>query len=132
MLPATIALLNLACALLLVWGLYCIKHGRVRAHRAAMLSAFGVSLLFLAVYLVHHWRSGIVYYSGGGWHRTLYLWILGTHTPLAAIVPLLALVTLTLGLRGRYRRHRRWARWTWPIWMYVSISGIAVYWMLYR
>lgn len=132
MLPAAIALLNLACALLLAWGLYCIKRGRVRAHRAAMLSAFGVSLLFLAVYLVHHWRSGIVYYPSRGSHRTLYLWILGTHTPLAAIVPILALVTLTLGLRGRYRRHRRWARWTWPIWMYVSISGIAVYWMLYR
>ncbi|MGH9394579.1 MAG: DUF420 domain-containing protein, partial [Terriglobales bacterium] len=62
----------------------------------------------------------------------LYLWILGTHTPLAALVPILAVITLALALSGRYRRHKRWARWTWPIWMYVSLSGIAVYWMLYR
>jgi len=131
-LPAWIAILNLTAAGLLVWGLYWIRHGNRRAHMRCMLGAFAASMLFLAVYLLHHWHAGIVYFRGAGWRRALYLGVLGTHTPLAAIVPVLAVVTLTLGLRGSISRHRRWARWTWPIWMYVSLSGVAVYWMLYR
>ncbi|HEY7838627.1 MAG TPA: DUF420 domain-containing protein [Terriglobales bacterium] len=131
-LPAWIAILNGISAVLLVGGLYFIRHRRITAHRRCMLSAFVASALFLAVYVLHHWHAGIVYFSGQGWHRTLYFLVLGTHTPLAAIVPVLAIVTLTLALRGRFSRHRRWARWTWPIWMYVSLSGIAVYWMLYH
>lgn len=131
-LPAWIALLNLASAVLLACGYYFIRRRRIAAHKRCMIAAFATSMLFLAVYLLHHWHSGIVYYPGHGWHRTLYLWILGTHTPLAAAVPVLAVITLTLALRGRFPRHKRWARWTWPIWMYVSLTGIAVYWMLYR
>lgn len=131
-LPAWTAILNGLSAALLVLGRYFIYQRRITAHKRTMLSAFASSLLFLAVYLVHHWHAGILYYRGGGWRRTLYFWILGTHTPLAAAVPVLALITLSLALRGRFARHRKWARWTWPIWMYVSLSGIAVYWMLYK
>ena len=131
-LPAWIAILNGISAALLLLGFYFIKRRRIQAHKRAMLSAFASSMLFLTVYLLHHWHSGIVYYRGHGWRRTLYLWILGTHTPLAAAVPVLAIITLSLGLRRRYARHKQWAHWTWPIWMYVSLTGIAVYWMLYR
>lgn len=131
-LPAWIAVLNAISAVLLVCGLYFIRQRRIGAHKRCMLGAFAASVLFLGVYGLHHWHSGIVYFSGHGWHRTLYLWVLSTHTPLASIVPVLAVITLTLALRGRFGRHRRWARWTWPIWMYVSLSGIAVYWMLYH
>lgn len=131
-LPALIALLNLTAAVLLLLGYRAIRQRRVRTHRRYMISAFVASCLFLAVYLLHHWQAGVVYYQGAGWRRTLYLWILGTHTPLAAVVPVLAIVTLTLALRGRFARHRRWARWTLPIWLYVSCSGVAVYWMLYH
>lgn len=131
-LPAWIAILNATAAALLLLGLYFIRRRQIRAHRAAMLGAFAASILFLAVYGLHHWHAGIVYFTRTGWRRALYLAVLGTHTPLAAIVPILAIITLTFALRGRFQRHRRWARWTWPIWMYVSLSGIAVYWMLYR
>jgi uncharacterized membrane protein YozB (DUF420 family) len=131
-LPAWIAALNAAAATLLVCGLYFIRHRRRDAHKRCMVGAFAASVLFLIVYLLHDWHTGTVYFSGHGWRRTLYFWILGTHIPLAATVPVLAIISLTLALRGRFARHRRWARWTWPIWMYVSLSGIAVYWMLYR
>lgn len=131
-LPAWIALLNLASAILLGLGFYNIKRRRVRAHRRCMIAAFVTSALFLVVYLVHHAHAGLVRYAGLGWRRPLYFTILGSHTVLAAIVPVLVVVTLALALRGRFARHKRWARWTWPIWMYVSVTGIAVYWMLYR
>lgn len=132
LLPSLIAALNLLCAVLLLVGLGFIRRGRVAAHRRTMITAFAVSVLFLMVYVLHHLHAGVVYYGGHGWRRTLYLWILGTHTPLAAAVPVLAIVTLSLGLRRRYARHRQWAHWTWPIWMYVSVSGVAVFWMLYH
>ncbi|MGN6591683.1 MAG: DUF420 domain-containing protein [Terriglobales bacterium] len=131
-LPAWIALLNLTSAVLLLVGLLCIRRRKPRAHRAAMLGAFTASVLFLAVYLLHHWHTGIVLYRGAGWRRTGYLWLLGTHTVLASLVPFLAIVTLALALRRRFRRHRRWARGTWPLWRYVSLSGVAVYWVLYH
>jgi|SRR6185312_2401120 len=131
-LPAWVAIFNLISAVLLACGYYCIRHRRIAAHRRCMLGAFAASVLFLAAYLLHHWHAGIVYYTGHGWRRTLYWIVLGTHTPLAALVPILAVITLTLALRGRFPRHRRWARWTWPLWMYVSLSGVAVYWMLYH
>lgn len=131
-LPAWIALLNFASAVLLMAGWLAIRRRRVSLHRGLMLSAFATSLVFLAVYLLHHWHTGVVYYHGIGWRRVLYFALLGTHTPLAAAVPVLALVTLGYAWRGSFRRHRRWARWTWPIWMYVSLTGIAVYWMLYH
>ncbi|MGH9528019.1 MAG: DUF420 domain-containing protein, partial [Terriglobales bacterium] len=111
---------------------YFIRHHRVRAHKRAMLSAFGCSILFLVVYLWHSFADGLTYFRRTGPIRTVYFAVLGTHTPLAAIVPVLAIVTIVLALRGNFRRHKRWARWTLPIWLYVSASGIAVYWMLFR
>lgn len=131
-LPAWIATLNLLSAALLICGLICIKRRRVRAHRAFMISAFATSAVFLAVYLADHFHNGIVYYTGIGWHRVTYFAILSTHSLLASAVPVLAIITLVLALRRRFPRHRQWARWTWPIWMYVSVTGVAVYWMLYR
>lgn len=131
-LPGWIATLNMVCAVLLVCGYVCIRRKRIRAHRAFMISAFSVSIAFLAIYLLDHFHNGLVYYKGVGWHRTAYLSLLGTHSLLAAAVPFLAVITLVLALRLRFVRHRQWARWTWPIWMYVSITGVAVYWMLYR
>ncbi len=109
-----------------------IRRGRVRAHRAVMLSAFGCSVLFLASYLFYHSQVGSVRFQGTGWVRTLYLSILLTHTVLAAAVPVLAILTLRLALRGRFDRHRALARWTLPIWLYVSVTGVVVYWMLYQ
>lgn len=131
-LPAWIAILNFVSALFLCFGLYYIRQHRISAHKRCMITAFAASVLFLAVYVTHHLHSGIVYYTGHGGERTLYLWLLGTHTVLASIVPFLAVITLALALRRRFARHRAWAHWTWPMWMYVSVSGIAVYWMLYR
>jgi uncharacterized membrane protein YozB (DUF420 family) len=131
-LPPLIALLNAASAVLLVTGFIFIRRGNIPAHRRSMIAAFTVSVLFLAVYVVHHLHSGIVRYRSTGWTRGLYLGILGTHTALAALVPVLAIVALTLALRGRYARHRRWARWTFPAWLYVSVTGVVVYFMLYR
>lgn len=131
-LPTVNAVLNATAAVLLVAGYTLIRRGRVRAHRAVMLSAFGCSVLFLASYLFYHSQVGSVRFQGTGWVRTLYLSILLTHTVLAAAVPVLAILTLRLAFRGRFDRHRALARWTLPIWLYVSVTGVVVYWMLYR
>lgn len=124
------ALLNATCAVLLVAGYICIRKRRIRWHQRFMLSAFVVSVLFLVSYIAHHLRVGTVYYHGRGWTRALYFSILGTHTPLAALVVPLAIVTLRLGLKRRDALHRRWAQWTLPIWLYVSVTGVVVYAML--
>ena len=97
-----------------------------------MLTAFGVSTLFLVSYLVYHFNAGMVRFGHDGAIRTAYLWILGTHTVLAAAVPVLAIITLSRGLAGRFQRHRAIARWTLPIWLYVSVTGVVVYLMLYH
>lgn len=131
-LPALNATLNGVAAVLLVTAYSFIRQGRVKAHRNVMLAAFVVSCLFLVSYLVYHYNVGSVRFDKDGWVRTLYLWILGTHTVLAALVPVLAVVTLTRGLRGRYAKHRSIARWTLPIWLYVSVTGVVVYVLLYR
>jgi uncharacterized membrane protein YozB (DUF420 family) len=131
-LPAVNATLNGVCLVLLLAGLAFIRSGRMRAHRACMIAAFSTSILFLASYLVYHGLVGTVRFSGKGDVRTVYLWILATHTVLAAAVPVLAVLTLRRALRGEFARHRRLARWTWPIWVYVSVTGIVVYVMLYR
>lgn len=131
-LPTVNALLNSASAILLLLGFVFIRHGRVGAHRACMLSAFACSVLFLASYLVYHARVGSLRFEGTGWVRTLYLSVLASHTVLAAAVPILAVITLALALRRRFARHRAIARWTLPIWLYVSVTGVVVYWMLYR
>jgi uncharacterized membrane protein YozB (DUF420 family) len=131
-LPAVNAVLNGTAAVLLVWGFTLIHRGRKRAHRNVMLAAFTVSTVFLACYLVYHAQAGVVRFARTGFVRTVYFAILITHTLLAAAVPPLAIVTLSRGLRARFDRHRAIARWTLPIWLYVSVTGVVVYWMLYR
>jgi Predicted membrane protein len=131
-LPALNAILNGSAAILLVWGYTLIRRRKIAAHRRTMIAAFGVSIVFLISYLIYHYNVGSVRFQRTGWIRNLYLTILATHTVLAAAVPILASVTLYRGWKGDFVRHRRIARWTFPIWLYVSITGVVVYWMLYR
>jgi uncharacterized membrane protein YozB (DUF420 family) len=127
-LPAVDATLNGICAVLLVWAYTLIRRKQIEAHRRVMITAFCVSVAFLICYLVYHANAGVVRYSGTGALRTVYLSILGTHTVLAALVPVLAILTLRRGLI----RDRAIARWTLPIWLYVSVTGVVVYVMLYH
>jgi putative membrane protein len=131
-LPAVNALLNTTSALLLLAGWWLVRHGRRDAHRAVMLSAFCVSSLFLLSYLVYHAQVGSVRFTGQGTIRTVYLGLLLSHTVLAVVIVPLVLLSLTRGLQGRFAAHRAIARWTLPIWLWVSASGVAVYWMLYE
>ena len=131
-LPALNALLNGTSFVLLLIGFALIRRGNWRAHRAAMITALVLSSAFLTSYLVYHAQVGSVRFQGHGWLRTLYLTILATHTVLAATVPVLAIITLSRALRRRFDRHRAIARVTLPIWLYVSVTGVVVYWMLYR
>jgi uncharacterized membrane protein YozB (DUF420 family) len=117
---------------LLVTAFILIKQGRIQAHKRVMLTAFVVSSLFLISYLIYHAQVGSVHYPHGGFIRTVYLTILTTHTILAATVPVLAIITLRRGLKGLFVRHKAIARWTLPIWLYVSITGVVVYLMLYQ
>lgn len=131
-LPMINAGLNAISAVLLFVGHAYIKQGNRQAHRACMVWAFTVSIVFLISYLVHHALAGIVYYQGQGWVRPLYFFILTTHTILAVTVPVLAVITLTRALNGNFEKHRKIARITYPIWLYVSVTGVLVYFMLYR
>lgn len=131
-LPAVNATLNGLAAVLLVAGWLLIKARRERAHKNAMLAAFGVSVAFLVCYLVYHYQVGSVKFVGPSGVRTVYLAILLTHVVLAATVPFLAGITIYLGLADRRLRHRQLARWTFPIWLYVSITGVVIYVMLYH
>jgi uncharacterized membrane protein YozB (DUF420 family) len=131
-LPTINATLNATAAVLLVWGYSLIRRKRIQTHRKVMTSAFVVSCLFLVCYLIYHVQVGSVKFPHTGLLRTVYLTILGTHTVLAATVPVLAIITLRRGLAGRYERHRAIARWTFPIWLYVSVTGVVVYLMLYH
>jgi putative membrane protein len=130
-LPTCNAVLNAASALLLTGGYLAIRARRVHLHRACMLGAFGTSTLFLVSYVTYHLQVGTTRFPGRGWARPAYFALLGTHTALAALVPPLAVATLTLALRGRFRGPRRLARWTLPIWLYVSVTGVMVYVLLY-
>ncbi|MGA2725063.1 MAG: DUF420 domain-containing protein [Bryobacteraceae bacterium] len=131
-LPSVNAVLNATAAVLLVWGYTLIRRKRIAQHRKVMQTAFVVSCLFLVCYLVYHYQVGSVRFQKTGAIKTLYLGILGTHTLLAAAVPVLAIITLRRGLSARYDKHRRIARWTLPIWLYVSVTGVVVYLMLYH
>ncbi len=131
-LPGVNAALNATAALLLVTGYVLIRRRRIGAHRVVMVAAFTVSVLFLISYLVYHAQVGSVRFERTGTIRTVYLGILLTHTLLAATVPVLASITLFRAWKQRFDRHRRIARWTLPIWLYVSVTGVVVYWMLYR
>ena len=131
-LPTLNATLNGVSALLLVGGFLCIRRRKVGAHRACMLSACFTSALFLASYLVYHYHVGSVRFAGQGWVRPAYFTILFSHTVLAAAVVPLVLLTLGRALRGHFDRHARIARFTLPIWLYVSVTGVIVYVMLYH
>jgi len=130
--PAVNATLNGTAAVLLGTGYGLIRNRRPDAHRWVMLAAFGVSIAFLICYLIYHAQVGSVPYQKSGAIRAVYFTILISHTALAATVPVLAIITLRRGLRGDFTKHRRIAKWTWPIWMYVSVTGVVVYLMLYR
>jgi putative membrane protein len=126
------SILNAIAAVLLMAGYVCIRTRRVRAHRACMLSAFVVSTAFFASYLTYHYHVGDVRFQGHGIVRPIYFTILVTHIILAATIVPLVLMTLWRALRGNFGEHRRIARLTWPLWIYVSISGVVVYLMCYR
>jgi uncharacterized membrane protein YozB (DUF420 family) len=130
-LPAVNATLNASAAVLLLLGRVLIAAGRRDAHRLTMIAAFSVSTVFLICYLTYHANVGAVYFQKTGIIRIVYLTILTTHTILAAAVPVLAIITLRRALKGNIQGHRRIARWTFPIWLYVSVTGVIVYLMLY-
>jgi len=131
-LPALNATLNAVSGVLLMIGYAFIRRGQTRRHRAAMISACIVSALFLTSYVIYHANIGSKPFTGRGPIRIVYFTILLTHVVLAATVPPLAIITLSRGLRARFERHVAIARWTFPIWMYVSVTGVIVYFMLYR
>jgi len=131
-LPALNATLNATSAVLLMSGYAFIRRGYVRRHRAAMISACIVSALFLTSYVIYHANIGSKPFPGQGPIRLVYFTILLTHVLLAITVPPLALITLSRGLRAKFDRHVAIARWTFPIWMYVSVTGVIVYLMLYQ
>jgi len=130
--PALDASLNGTSAILLLVGRGFIKRGRMAAHRAVMIAALASSTIFLACYLYYHWHVGSVHFQGQGWSRALYFSILISHTILAAAIVPMIIITLSRALRERFDRHRAIARWTYPLWMYVSVTGVIVYFMLYH
>ena len=133
-LPTVNALLNAIATGLLTVGFVCIKQQREKAHRACMLSAFAVSVVFLAFYLLHKYLVQGVHtpFAGEGLWRTFYYVMLTSHIILAISIVPLVLTTLTLAIQGKRARHRAWARWTFPIWYYVSVTGVLVYCFLYQ
>ena len=131
-LPGINACLNASAAVLLAVGWLLIRQRRVAAHRACMLAALACSTLFLVSYLYYHAHVGSVRFQGVGAIRSVYFTILLTHTVLAASVPVLAILVLWRALRSQFQAHKRLARVALPIWLYVSVTGVAVYWMLYR
>lgn len=130
--PALIASLNGISAILLLVGRYLIARGKLAAHRASMIGAVVASALFLACYVYFHAHVGDIHFLGQGIWRTVYFWLLIPHVILAIVIVPMVIITLSRGLRGRYDRHRAIARWTWPLWMYVSVTGVLVYFMLYQ
>ena len=131
-LPHLNALLNSVSAILLLTGYCFIRQRNIAAHRRCMLAALGSSALFLISYLVYHFSVGSVGFEGQGWTRLVYFAVLVSHTVLATAIVPLVLVTVVRALRERFDRHRAIARWTLPLWIYVSVTGVVVYWMLYQ
>jgi uncharacterized membrane protein YozB (DUF420 family) len=131
-LPHLNASLNATSGLLLLAGFFFIRRRRVTAHLVCMVGALCVSALFLVSYLVYHYNYGSVRFTGQGAVRRLYLGILLTHTVLATVIVPLILLTVRRAVRGEFRLHRRLARWTYPLWLYVSATGVIVYLMLYH
>ena len=132
LLPSLNAGLNATSALFLVAGYVFIRTGRREAHKRCMLVSVSASTLFLLSYLIYHYNVGATSFTGQGWIRPVYFAILGTHTLLALVIVPLVAVTLVRALRGRYALHKKIARWTFPVWLYVSVTGVAIYWLLYH
>ncbi|HEX2598572.1 MAG: DUF420 domain-containing protein [Acidobacteriota bacterium] len=130
--PAVNATLNGSSAVLLLIGRWFIGRGRISIHRAFMIAALVTSSAFLVSYLYYHAHVGSVHFQGQGWSRPVYFSILISHTILAAVVVPMVIITLSRALRERFDRHRAIARWTFPVWMYVSVTGVIVYVMLYH
>jgi uncharacterized membrane protein YozB (DUF420 family) len=137
-LPAVNAALNGLSAIFLGVGYYQIRRGNRRAHRNCMIAAFTTSVLFLACYLTYHayvayvLKQGPTIFRNPAWFRPIYLAILLTHTLLAMAVVPLSLLSLYQGLKGNFERHKKISRWTWPVWMYVSVTGVLIYFLLYQ
>jgi putative membrane protein len=131
-LPPVNACFNAASAIFLARGYVLIKRGRQDAHRNSMIAALISSTLFLIGYLTYHAHAGTTRFENPHWFRPIYLTILLTHTLLAAAVVPLVIFTLIPALRTRFDRHKRIARWTWPVWMYVSVTGVVIYFLLYQ
>ena len=131
-LPAVNACLNATSALLLVAGFRAIRARRIATHQRFMVAAVATSAVFLACYLVRFYLTGTHRYPAEGWTRSVYLVVLGTHTVLAALVPFMVGRALWLAWKKRFPSHRRIARWLFPIWLYVSVTGVVVYLMLYH
>src|SRR3546814_812527 len=132
LLPHVNATLNAIATVLLLIARVMIAKGQIAAHRRAMLAALAVSALFVVTYLTYHYVAPIYVFRGYGWIRPVYYTLLISHVVLAALAIPLILTTVGLGLRRIDTRHRAWARWTWPLWVYVSLSGVVVYLLLYR
>jgi uncharacterized membrane protein YozB (DUF420 family) len=130
--PVIDATLNGTSAVLLVSAYVMIRRRRIAVHRALMLTAVATSTLFLICYLYYHWHVGSIHFQGRGWSRPLYFTILISHTTLAAAIVPLVIITLSRALRERFDRHRAIARWTFPLWLYVSVTGVVIYAMLYH
>ncbi len=130
--PALDATLNAASAVLLTLGYFFIRRKNIPAHKACMLSAFTTSTVFLVCYLWYHAHHGVTRFAGRGTAREFYLALLGSHTVLAAVIVPMVLTTLYRAWRRRFELHKRIARWTLPLWLYVSVTGVVVYWMLYH
>ncbi len=130
-LPTVNATLNGIACCFLVAGYCFVKQGRTQSHKRCMIAAFSISILFLISYLTYRFAGAEKKFGGQGWIRPVYFFILITHIVLAASVPILATRTLYLGLKGRWDAHKKWARWTFPIWVYVSITGVLVYLLLF-
>ena len=131
-LPTLNALLNGTSAILLLLGYYSIRQKHILAHKTCMLLAFISSTFFLISYLTYHWQVGSVRFRGSGDIRAVYFSILSSHTLLAVAIVPMALATLYRAWTERFDKHKRIARWTLPIWLYVSITGVMIYWMLYK
>jgi uncharacterized membrane protein YozB (DUF420 family) len=131
-LPTINASLNAMSALFLACGYIFIKQKRITAHRNCMITAFATSVVFLVCYLIYHANAGRTVFKNPAWFRPIYLAILISHTILAVVIVPLILMTLHRALKARYELHRKIARWTWPLWMYVSVTGVVVYLILYK
>ena len=131
-LPAVNATLNATSAILLAAGYIFIRRKNVIAHRNCMISAFCTSTVFLICYLIYHFNVGRTTFSNPPWFRPIYLAILLTHTVLAVVIVPMILITLSRALKARYDLHKKIARWTWPLWMYVSVTGVLIYYLLYH